>query len=219
MYTLVIGNKNYSSWSMRAWLALREAGIAFNEIRIPLFAPGSHERILRYSPAARVPVLLAADTTIWDSLAICETVAELHPEKRLWPQDAAARCHARAICAEMHSGFQALRSGMPMNIRAVLPGKGRSAEVDRDIERITQMWLACRERFGAGGDMLFGHFTIADAFYAPVVMRFMTYAVDLPPVASRYAKAVRALPSVGEWVAAAREETEVIADAEPYSGA
>ncbi len=219
MYTLVVGNKNYSSWSMRAWVALRQAGIAFNEIRIPLYESTSRAQILTYSPAGRVPVLLTKDSAIWDSLAICEAVAELHPEKALWPGDPVARRHARSICAEMHSGFQALRGSMPMNIRAVLPGKGRVPEVDADIERITALWIDCRARFGGAGEMLFGRFTIADAFYAPVVMRFMTYAVDLPPIASRYAKAVRALASVSEWIAAAREETEVIAGAEPYSSA
>jgi glutathione S-transferase len=214
---LIIGNKNYSSWSMRPWVLLRQAGIAFDEIRVPLFEKGTRARILQYSPAGRVPVLIAGDTTVWDSLAICETIAELHPEKNLWPADAVARSHARSICAEMHAGFQALRSRMPVNIRAALPGKGRTPEVSADIDRITSMWLACRKRFGAAGEMLFGDFTIADAFYAPVVMRFMTYAVELPAIAVRYAEAVRALPAVAEWVAGARQETEFIAEDEPYA--
>lgn len=215
--TLIIGNKNYSSWSMRAWVLLRQAGIAFDEVRIPLFEAGYKVRILQYSPAGFVPALLIDGTPVWDTLAIAEAVAELYPAKHLWPADLGARRVGRSICAEMHSGFVALRSAMPMNIRGSQPGKGMSPEVRQDIDRIVAVWQSCREQFGRGGDLLFGDFTIADAFYAPVVMRFTTYAVELPPPARRYADAVRELPAVAEWMAAARLETEFIAEAEPYA--
>jgi len=218
-YTLVIGNKNYSSWSLRAWLAMRQAGIDFDEVRVPLFEDGYKALIERYSPAGKVPVLVAGDITVWESLAICEFLAEQHPEKQLWPAAARARAQARTICAEMHAGFSALRNAMPMNIRSSHPGKGMTPEVGRDIARIIAIWEQCRADYGQGGEMLFGQPTIADAYYAPVVMRFMTYAVDLPPLPRRYAEAVRSLPAVAEWMSAARRETEFVAEDEPYAKA
>ncbi len=216
-YTLVIGNKNYSSWSLRAWLAMRQAGIVFDEVRVPLFEEGYKASIQAYSPAGKVPTLVAGNITVWESLAICEFLAERHPETRLWPADVAARAHARAICAEMHAGFSALRNAMPMNIRSSHPGKGMTPEVKHDIERITAIWEQCRKNYGAGGELLFGHFTAADAFYAPVVSRFQTYAVTLPPVAQAYADAVLRLSAMREWITAARQETEFIAEDEPYA--
>jgi glutathione S-transferase len=218
-YTLVIGNKNYSSWSMRPWVLLRRAGIPFKEVLLKFHSAEWEQNIARYSPTGLVPVLWVGDHAVWDTLAICEAVAELHPEKKLWPDDRRARQVARSICAEMHSGFRNLRKSMPMNIRSSYPGKGMTPEAKRDIERITAIWEQCRRDYGQGGDLLFGHFTTADAFYAPVVMRFMTYAVDLPPVAKRYADAVRGLPAVTEWMTAAREETEFVAEDEPYAKA
>jgi len=214
---LVIGNKNYSSWSMRPWVLLRGAGIPFEEIQLRFDDAGRIAEARRYSPAGQVPVLLVDDAPVWDSLAICETVAELFPEKQLWPADARARQVARSICAEMHAGFRKLRGAMPMNIRASLPGKGMNADVQQDIDRIVAIWQSCRERFGQDGAMLFGRFTVADACYAPVVMRFMTHAVALPPAAQAYADAVRALPAVQEWMAAARSETAFVAADEPYA--
>ena len=216
-YTLVIGNKNYSSWSLRAWIALRQAGIAFDEVRVALFEDGYKSRIERYSPGGKVPALVADGVRVWESLAICEFAAERHPDKLLWPADAVARAHARAICAEMHAGFSALREAMPMNIRGSHPGKGLTPEVRRDIARITQIWEQCRTDFGRSGTLLFGHFTAADAFFAPVVSRFETYAVELPPVARAYADAVLQLPAMQEWIAAAHRETEFIAADEPYA--
>jgi glutathione S-transferase len=216
-YTLVIGNKNYSSWSMRPWLAMKQAGIVFDEVRVPLFEDGYKTRIEQYSPAGKVPVLVAGNITIWDSLAICEFLAERHPEKRLWPADLAARAQARAICAEMHAGFPALRNAMPMNIRSSHPGKGMTLEAKGDINRITTIWEQCREKYGSGGELLFGHFSSADAFYAPVVSRFQTYAVELPRVAQAYADAVLRLSAMQEWITAAREEIEFIAEDEPYA--
>ena len=214
---LVIGNKNYSSWSMRPWVLLRGAGIPFEETQLWFDDAGRIAEARRYSPAGQVPVLLVDDAPVWDSLAICETVAELFPEKQLWPADARARQVARSICAEMHAGFRKLRGAMPMNIRASLPGKGMNADVQQDIDRIVAIWQSCRERFGQDGAMLFGRFTVADACYAPVVMRFMTHAVALPPAAQAYADAVRALPAVQEWMAAARSETAFVAADEPYA--
>lgn len=216
-YTLVIGNKNYSSWSLRAWLAMQQAGIDFEEIRVSLFEDGYKARIEQYSPAGKVPVLVAGNITIWESLAICEFLAEQHPETRLWPADTEARAQARATCAEMHAGFSALRNAMPMNIRSSHPGKGMTPESKRDIERITAIWEQCRKNYGSGGELLFGHFTAADAFYAPVVSRFQTYAVKLPPVARAYADAVLRLSAMQDWITAARQETEFVAEDEPYA--
>lgn len=214
---LVIGNKNYSSWSMRPWVLLREAGILFEEVQLKFDDAANVIGVEAYSPTRKVPVLMVDGAPVWDSLAICETVAEMFPEKQLWPADARARQMARSICAEMHAGFRKLRGAMPMNIRASHPGKGMSPEVRQDIDRIVAIWQSCRERFGQGGAMLFGRFTVADAYYTPVVMRFMTHAVALPPAAQAYADAVRALPAVQEWMAAARKETAFVAADEPYA--
>jgi glutathione S-transferase len=214
--TLIIGNKNYSSWSLRPWLACKRSGLEFDEVLVPLSEPSTKAEILRWTPSGRVPGLKHGDLTIWDSLAIGEYVAELKPEARLWPADRAARAVARAVSAEMHSGFAALREAMPMNIRSSFPGRGITPAVQEDINRITAMWRDCRKRFGqgTGDDLLFGHFTIADAMYAPVVTRFATYAVELDDDARAYMAAVMALPEMIEWVDAARREPMIIPNAE-----
>lgn len=212
--TLVIGNKNYSSWSLRPWLAMKQAGLHFTEVRIALYTPASPQEIQQYSPSGKVPVLLDASLVVWDSLAICEYLAEKFPTIRWWPEDKTARAIARSISAEMHSGFQNLRQSMPMNCRAKLPGKGMTPSVQADIDRITGIWRDCRQKFGTGGEMLFGEFTIADAMFAPVVSRFTTYGVQLDPVSKAYAEAIWALPAMQEWVAAAQTEVEVIASSE-----
>ena len=214
-YTLVVGNKNYSSWSLRPWLLMKQASVAFDEIRVPLYGPGYKDELRKYSPAGKVPVLLHGDLIVWDSLAICEYIAERHPDRQLWPADAAFRAVARSISAEMHSGFAALRSNMGMNCRGSFPGVGRTVEVAGDIERIQRIWNECRERAGAHGPFLFGAFTIADAMYAPVVLRFRTYAVQLSAASQQYADAILALPALQEWVEAGRAETEVIPAFEP----
>jgi glutathione S-transferase len=217
---LVIGNKNYSSWSMRPWVLLRQAQIAFEEVQLKFDEAGgklSVAGIQQYSAAGKVPVLRIDGQAVWDSLAICETVAEMHPKKQLWPEDELARRVARSICAEMHSGFQALRGKMPMNIRSRYPGKGMTPESRKDIDRVVALWTECRERFGGGGSLLFGRFSVADAFFAPVVMRFHAYAVDVPRVAQEYCEAVQALAAVREWREAARRETEFVAEDEPYA--
>lgn len=208
--TLIIGNKNYSSWSLRAWLALRMAGLAFEEQRIPLSVAGTRAAILRHSPAGWVPVLHDGALTVWDSLAICEYAAEQAPQAGLWPAEAAARAHARAISAEMHAGFAALRSALPMNLRAEGAHLALAPEVHAEVERVVAIWEGCRARSGLAGPFLFGSFTIADAMYAPVVTRFHSYGVALPPAARAYADAVRALPALCEWTAAARAEPERI---------
>ncbi|MFL6710187.1 MAG: glutathione S-transferase family protein [Massilia sp.] len=205
--TLVIGNKNYSSWSMRPWVALTAFGVVFNEVRILLDKPETASRIAEYSGAGRVPVLVAGDMTIWDSLAICEYVAEQFPDLHMWPSDVAARAMARSVTAEMHSGFTGLRSAMSMNIKAHLPGRGRTADAQGDIGRVCEIWEECLARFGHH-DFLFGDFSIADAFYAPVVMRFKTYGVSLAPALQAYCERVQNHPAVARWVSEALAETD-----------
>lgn len=204
---LIIGNKNYSSWSMRPWLVLTAFGIPFEEIRILLGQPDTASKIAAICPSGRVPLLIAGSMTIWDSLAICEYLAEQFPEKNLWPQDVAARAMARSVCAEMHAGFTGLRSAMPMNLRAHHPGKGRTPDAQADIGRICEIWEDCLSRFGHH-QFLFGEFSIADAYYAPVVMRFKTYNVALAPALQAYCERVCEHPAVLEWVQEALLETE-----------
>lgn len=201
--TLFIGNKNYSSWSMRPWLALRHIGVPFDEVVIPLDRPETHEHILRHSPSGRVPALHAThgELVIWESLAICEYLAEAFPDARLWPEQASERARARAVACEMHAGFAALREAMPMNLRRTPGPVARSPEVDADIARVVALWTECRAR-RPRGDFLFGGITIADAMFAPVVTRFRTYAVALDGPAAAYAEAVAAWPAYSEWVAA-----------------
>jgi len=164
-----------------------------------------------------VPVLMIDGEPVWDSLAICETVAEMFPDKHLWPEAPQARRFARSACAEMHSGFQNMRGKMPMNIRGRYPGKGLTPESRKDIDRVVALWTECRERFGGAGSLLFGKFSVADAFFAPVVMRFQAYAVKVPPVAQEYCEAVKALAAVREWCDGARRETEFVPADEPYA--
>ncbi len=213
---LIIGNKNYSSWSLRPWLALKQTGIPFEELRIPLYTQTSKRDIRRHSPSGKVPALEDGGITIWDSLAICEYLAERYPNKGLWPADTAARAVARSVSAEMHSGFIKLRSNMMMNCRGSFPGKGWAPGVREDIERITAIWKDCRARYGAAGPMLFGQFSIADAMYAPVVLRFAIYAVETDPVSTAYMNAIQALSPLQEWRAAARSEPESIPQFDVY---
>lgn len=208
--TLVIGNKVYSSWSLRPWLLLRHGDIAFDEVRIPLYGPESKARILAWSPAGRVPVLADGPLRVWDSLAICETLAERFPERCGWPRDAEVRAVARSAAAEMHSGFLALRSELPMNCRERRAGVVPSAAARAEIERVAALWSDCRARFGGAGPWLFGAFSPADAMWAPVALRFDTYGVELPAPAAAYVDSVRAHHAVAEWVCAAREESEAL---------
>ena len=208
--TLIIGNKNYSSWSMRPWVAMTAFGIPFQEVRVLLDQQDTATKIAEYSACGRVPVLLAGEMTIWDSLAICEYLAEQFPDKHMWPQDVAARAMARCVCAEMHSGFTGLRTDMTMNIKASLPGRGRTAAAQADIGRISEIWEECLSRFGHH-QFLFGEFSIADAYFAPVVMRFRTYGVSLAPALNAYCERVQAHPAVARWLTEALAETEVAA--------
>jgi len=205
--TLVIGNKNVSSWSMRPWVAAVAFGIPFTEIRVLLDQQDTANNIAQYSHAGRVPVLLSGEMTVWDSLAIVEYLAEQFPDKHLWPQDVAARALARSIVAEMHSGFAELRSTMSMNIQARLPGRGRTPGTQADIGRICEIWEDCLARFGHH-QFLFGDFSIADAYYAPVVCRFQTYGVALAPALQAYCERVLAHPAVARWVREAMEERD-----------
>jgi len=208
-YTLVIGNKAYSSWSLRPWLLMKHAGIGFDETRISLYELGAKENLLQQSGAGKVPVLRHGGLTVWDSLAICEYLAEKHPGKRLWPADAAARAHARSVSAEMHSGFGNLRNQMPMNVRRRIPNRATTPEGSADVARIKAIWEECLGRSGRSGPFLYGEFSIADAMYAPVVSRFHTYSVELSGAADAYAQAILGLPAFREWVAGANAETEV----------
>jgi glutathione S-transferase len=211
MYTLVIGNKNYSSWSMRPWLLMQHFGIPFEERFIPLYQDGHREKIAPLSPSGRVPCLIDGETVIWDSLAICEYLADHHAG--LWPADAAARGVARSVCAEMHSGFTALRSTFGMNIRRRSPRPIPTPEVAADIDRIVALWTDCRTRFGQGqgGPWLFGKFSVADAFYAPVCFRFQTYGVVPTGIAGDYQHAMLQTPALQTLAQQAEKETEAIA--------
>jgi glutathione S-transferase len=215
--TLVIGNKNYSSWSMRPWVLMRELGIPFEEKRLRFHSEEWAREIGRWSPSGMVPVLWRGGEVVWDTLAIAETLAERHPDKAVWPADPAARAFARSICAEMHAGFRDLRSTMPMNIRASHPGKGMTPATRANIERIESLWGEARRRFGAAGPFLFGAFCAADAMYAPVVMRFRTYGVALGAEAGAYCEAMRAARGVDAWICEALAETEIVAEDEPYA--
>lgn len=215
MLRLVMGNKNYSSWSLRAWLGLRMSGLAFEETVIPMDGETWERERGSRAPSGLVPCLHDGDLEIWESLAILEYVAEKAPEARLWPADPAARAVARAVSCEMHAGFRALRSAMPMNVRHSLPGRGREPGVEADIARITEIWRDCRQRFGRSGALdeapfLFGEFSAADAMFAPVASRFTTYEVELDPVSRNYVAAVMALPAMAEWIEAARAEPWII---------
>lgn len=210
-YTLIVGNLNYSSWSLRAWLGAKYAGIQFNEVRIPLFRDDWQGEIAKYSGARRVPILKHGDLTVHDSLSILEYLAEQVPGAGLWPMDNSARAVARSISAEMHSRFQALREHMPMNLRASFPGQGHNPKVDADIERVLTMWRKCRSRFGRGGPFLFGQFTNADIMYAPVMTRFVTFAVTTDSVCRDYIDAVMAAPVMVEAYAEAVAEPWSIA--------
>lgn len=208
MLQLVIGNKNFSSWSLRPWLLLKQAGLPFREIPVRLRQAETKAQILAHSPSGKVPALIDGDLTVWDSLAICEYLAEKASLNHvdLWPADPKARAEARSVSAEMHSGFAALRQHMSMEVAASRPGEGQTPEVLADIARIAALWTSCRERFAAAGPFLFGDFSVADAMYAPVAFRFHTYGVELPPLAAAYRDTLLALPAMQEWAAGARAE-------------
>ena len=202
---LVIGDRNYSSWSLRPWLVMKQIGLPFEEIKVSLNSSGAKAAILKHSPSGKVPCLIDGETLVWDSIAICEYLAEKAPT--LWPAHRKARAEARSISAEMHSGFVALRHSLPMDVTASKPHTTRTADVEADIARIVDIWESCRSRFVDAGPFLFGRFTIADAMFAPVVWRFQTYEVDLPAASRKWVDAMFALPAMQEWRAGALAET------------
>ena len=204
--TLVIGNKNYSSWSLRPWLLMKHRGVAFDEVRLPLDTPEFARGVARWSPSGRVPVLHDGALVVWDSLAICEYVSEAFLDGGGWPSDPGARAVARAASAEMHSGFAALRNSLPLNCRRKATEFAVPSDAQRDIGRIEHIWRECRARYGEGGPFLFGAFSIADAMYAPVVLRFRTYGVRGDDVARRYGETLMSLAALREWLAAAEAE-------------
>ncbi|MEJ2631361.1 MAG: glutathione S-transferase family protein [Acidihalobacter sp.] len=206
--TLVIGNRNYSSWSLRAWLFMRQNQVPFTELRVALGHQDTADKLREYSASGLVPVLLESDLHLWDSLAICEYVSECHLDGRGWPADQRARAVARAACAEMHSGFPCLRQHLPMNLRSEFAWRDFSDKVGNEISRITSLWSECRHAFAHGKPWLFGDFSIADAFFAPIATRFLTYNVPMPADAARYVEELRALPALDAWYTAARNEIE-----------
>jgi glutathione S-transferase len=208
--TLVIGNKNYSSWSLRPWIAMKVADIAFEEVVISLDSKDFKRRVSEISATGKVPALADGMVHVWESLAILEYLAEKYPGANLWPSDMAARAHARAVASEMHAGFAALRRGCPMNVRRPVKKRELDVEALADVRRIEALWADCRTRLGTGGPFLFGAFGAADAMYAPVVSRFHTYAVDVGPEARAYMAAVMALPAWAEWRAGALQEPWVL---------
>jgi glutathione S-transferase len=208
---LVIGNKTYSSWSMRPWIALKAQGVDFCETVIGLEQPDTSAKIKAYSPTGKVPVLQHGDITVWDSLAILEYLAETFQGKHWWPADVTARAVARAVSAEMHSGFSPLRVAMTMNVRKTLPTPECTEAVDADIARITDIWRDCRAKFGSGGPFLFGVFSNADAMYAPVVTRFKTYGVELDEDCRAYSDAMLTHPAMREWYISAAGEHWIVA--------
>ena len=223
MPTLYIGNKNYSSWSMRPWVLLRQAGIAFEEVRVRFDSFEADSEFKRtigpVSPTGKVPALVDGDLVVWDTLSIAEYLAESYPEKHLWPQDKAARAHARSVCAEMHSGFTALRGACPMNIEAHLPDTGAliwrdQSAVRADVQRLVDMWSGLLAQYG--GPMLLGEFSIADAYFTSVCMRLHTYALPVPPHIAAYVQRVRELPGVKAWIDEALAEKDFLDFEEPY---
>ena len=219
--TLVIGNKNYSSWSMRAWVALRAANVPFRERQLKFESQDWADNIATLSPSGFVPVLWeggpGAGFATWDTLAIIERAHELFPSSGIWPAEPRARARARSLCAEMHAGFRALRAAMPMNIRGRYPGKGMNPDVAKDIARIGALWTEARQAFGRDGPYLFGAFCAADVYFAPVAARFVTYAVQLTGAALQYQQALLAAPAVQAWAADTVKETDVVAADEPYA--
>lgn len=209
--TLIIGNKNYSSWSLRPWLFMHHFGLDFTEQRVALFTASTDRELAPWFSDSKVPVLADGDRVVWDSLAILEYLSEQYLDGRGWPAGAGARAVARAVSAEMHSSFTSLRSELPMNCRRRFCDAPRSAAAERDIERVKAIWRRCRRDFGTGGDWLFGAFSIADAMYAPVALRFFGYTVPLEGIEADYVRTVLAHPSVAAWRAAGAAEPEIIA--------
>lgn len=213
---LLIGNRKYSSWSLRPWIVLKQAGIKFDEKFVALQRPDTRAKILKYSPSGRVPFLRHGKIEVWESLAICEYLNEAFPKAGLWPKDKAARAQARAVSNEMHAGFAELRRHLGMDVSRKIDVPARIEAVRGEVDRIAAIWSQCRRKFGKGGPFLFGKFSIADGMYAPVATRFDTYGVKLPPVPAAYVKTMMNLPAMGEWIAAAKQEPWSIEYPDPF---
>lgn len=212
--TLIIGNKNYSSWSLRPWVFMKQNHIEFTEIRIPLFTDTTEQALAPYNSDYKVPILKHRSLVIWDSLAILEYLAETHSGAHGWPADSRARAMARSVSCEMHSSFVNVRSEMPMNCRKTFRNITLSSVAKREVERIKSLWRQCRTEFGANGEWLFGDYSIADAMFAPVALRFAGYSIPLDGLEQAYVNSVLHQPAIIEWMAAGREETEVIGEDE-----
>ncbi len=210
-YTLIIGNKNYSSWSLRPWLWMKHVGLDFTEKRIALFEENTDELLSPYFSDYKVPILLDGELTVWDSLAILEYLAEKHPDKHGWPEDERARAVARSVSAEMHSGFARLRAALPMNCRRRFDDFPVSYDVLKEIQRVQAIWAYCRKKFGENGPWLFGDFSIADAMYAPVALRFLGYDIKVDDISRQYMTHVSLHADIKDWIEAAMAEKEVIA--------
>jgi glutathione S-transferase len=212
--TLVIGNKNYSSWSLRPWIFLKQNQIQFDEKRVALFTETTHQELSQYNSGFKVPVLKDGDLLVWDSLAILEYLAEKHPETNGWPRQLSARAMARSISCEMHSGFFNVRNELPMNCRKTYENISLSVDAGREVERIKELWRQCRTRFGEGGEWLFGKYSIADAMFAPIALRFKGYNIPLSGIEESYVNSVLRQPDIIEWVEAGKLEKEVIGEDE-----
>ena len=208
--TLIVGNKNYSSWSLRPWVFMRQMGVEFAEKRIPLFTPTMYVDLAPYGSNSKVPVLLDDNLIVWDTLAIMEYVSEMYLDNKGWPGDAKDRATARSVSAEMHSSFIDLRNALPMNCRKNFPDFKISPEVQEDIDRIAELWCKCRTDYGAGGDWLFGDYSIVDAMFAPVVLRLKGYGVTLGGIEKAYMQVVLSQPAMQEWIVAGKQEKEII---------
>lgn len=214
MKHLIIGNKNYSSWSLRPWLLMKEKGISFKETKIPLYIEGSEEELLKYSSSGKVPALLDGEITVWDSLSICEYVNEEYPDIGCWPKKKDQRALARSVSHEMHSGFFEIRNTLHMNCRKKIKYSSISIELERDIERVCEIWRMCRASCTEPGGYLFGSFSIADAMYAPVVLRFESYGIEVGDIERKYMDVILANPSLESWVAEGINEEEYIEECE-----
>lgn len=207
---LIIGNKNYSSWSLRPWLLLKQIEVEFEEIVIPLYKENSKSELLKYSPTGKVPSMIFRGQTIWDSLAICEFIADLYPKKNCWPKYIQDRALARCISHEMHSGFENIRKYMPMNCRKSCFLKVESIALKQEIDRVSDIWLTCRNQYSSEGSFLFGEFCIADAMFAPIALRFHSYGVQLNNIQRNYMDTILSLPAIEQWIFAGISETESI---------
>lgn len=214
MNHLVIGNKNYSSWSLRPWLLLKVKGISFKETKIPLYIEGSKTELLKFSPSGKVPAFEHDGNVVWDSLSICEYISDVSPETNCWPSNLEERSVARSISNEMHSGFFDIRNTLHMNCRLDINYKNISKELQSDIDRVCEIWRLCREKYSESGKYLFGDFSIADAMYAPIVLRFNSYGINVGDVEREYMDKILSIPSLKDWISEGILETEIIEECE-----